>query len=109
MDLQMTLEELKKYADELIIIGDVNEYRINNNKDFLTKWTMLCLLLRKISKGGYSTTPIWIDALEIVDMVGEKNPSLRDHVDSLLTYVMAKRKSDMRLEDELNDNNTMKL
>lgn len=93
MTIEQALDELRKCANELSQIGNVDLYRQTNNRDFLIKWTTLRTLYQNIVKHENDITDVLYEAADIVVNVGDLNPSIRRYIDSLSGNIRSKKET----------------
>lgn len=84
MPLDQALEELKKYAEDFIAVGDANQAIAANKDEFFHKWTKVFQYYNYIVTNSKVGSPKWFDALDVLSDIELANPSLEEWVKRMI-------------------------
>lgn len=85
MPVEQALEELKKYAQELIKVGDARQAITSNKDDFFHKWGKVNQYYKYIIKNVPLMSDQWFEAIDILSDISQANPSLEEWIEEMIT------------------------
>lgn len=84
MPIEQVLEELKKYADEFVNVGDAKKAIETNKDEFMHKWAKVNQYYKYIMNNSKDMSDEWFAAIDIVGDIAFDNPSLEKWVDRII-------------------------
>ncbi len=101
MSTEEILNELRKYAEEFENLGDANTAIKNNKEDFLAKWAKLNQYYNYALKNIKTMSDEWFTAIDIVDDISYRNPSLSEWIDKIISQSNDKEDNETNNIDNL--------
>lgn len=85
MPIEQAFEELKKYAQELIKVGDAKQALASNKDEFIHKWGKVNQYYKYIIKNVPLMSDQWFEAIDVLSDVSQANPSLEEWIEEIIT------------------------
>lgn len=102
MTIEQALIELRKYANDLINIGNAKEYIQTNKQDFLHNWAKVNQYFKYIMNHTNTESEQWWDAIDILADIALDNPSLEEWVNQI-TKPKSKQVNQQTKPKQVND------
>lgn len=80
MTVEQALQELKKYVQELVAVGNVKEYIQINREDFIHRWSKVNQYYNYLINKVKNDSDEWWDIIDIMSDIPIDNPSLEEWV-----------------------------
>lgn len=93
MDIEQAIEELERYAADFASIGDATEFRKNNEKEFLHKFSKVNQYYKYIIERVDESSEQWLSATGLVYEITVINSSLEKWVNQILGLKKQQRQS----------------
>lgn len=84
MPIEQALEELKKYVQEFIQVGDAKQAIVTNKDDFLHKWAKVNQYYKYIVNNAKGMSNELFTAVDIISDIAIDNLSLKEWIEQMI-------------------------